>query len=988
MHRKRLINLLSLLGIIFFNILSVHAQFTKDSLKICALRVEFEEDNDPLTTGNGRFMVDTVTTDPNAIDPAPHNKLYFEDQIKAAANYFENVSRGRLKVTGDVYPQNAEGAYQLDKKMAAYNPNTTDDAINKGIAELFVDAVQAADDQDDIPFQNYDLVVIFHAGVGKDVDIGYDPTPQDIPSLFVTEKFINNALPESFSGIEVNDGQHIIKQGILLPETENQGGFSIALTGIFVSNIGSYLGLYDLFSPSEETSGIGRFGLMDVGLMNMNGLIPSPPGAFSRELLGWDEPQIIRNNQDNISIARLDQDEADQTPTLIKIPINENEYYLLEFRGEVNVSIDSLYAELYDQNNEEPTYLQVLKEFYNDQIQIGESGVLLSVPDYDWGLPGAGILIWHVDQSIVNEKGFDNAINDDPNRRAVDIEEADGSQDIGQSYSLLEAGFQTELGTLADFWFANRPKYLEGFDHYSNVFSDTTIPDTRDNSGAVTGIYLDNFSENTSTNMQFDYRREIIEKGFPLELASTFNTFGHLMAGSVTDKPKDYLFMADDSGKIYAVSENAETLLQKSNNIICEVDQPRQIFSMALADSDEDGQFDVLASVSDDKIYAFDLTQDNGNQFIPSLFSPVRLPSVAKTKVVTSNNRIFVYCQNDTVYAIDFTGQITERIHVNQSVKDLVIDDQRMIGKIKESVQYSAIAPLGEENAEHLIGLDDVQKRFNIFDGNGQVVNRLPIEVEPVGRFVLNDLDGNQTYDIVYVSQSQIHAFNQAGFPVSNFPQYMPIAEDDQLFGSPLIVNTNTEQLVHILVATQKGKILSVTENGRVVSGFPLSTGGDLASMPVIFQMDNDPELELAALTEQGHLFVWHGGGLSSGDGHQWWQTHLNATNNTYIAENENYQPISSNVLPAKRVFNYPNPNREDHTTIRYYLNEDAKVTIRIFDTAGNMIDRFDGPGTGKVDNEVRWNVSSVSSGVYLCQVEARSDLGNEKRIIKIMVVH
>jgi hypothetical protein len=87
-------------GLLLLFISGVHSR----TIKICALRVEFQKDNDPLTSGNGLFMVDSITTDPNAIDPAPHDRTYFNDQLNAAANYYKTVTRHGILVEGVVYP--------------------------------------------------------------------------------------------------------------------------------------------------------------------------------------------------------------------------------------------------------------------------------------------------------------------------------------------------------------------------------------------------------------------------------------------------------------------------------------------------------------------------------------------------------------------------------------------------------------------------------------------------------------------------------------------------------------------------------------------------------------------------------------------------------------------------------------------------------------------------------------------------------------------
>jgi len=62
-------------------------------------------------------------------------------------------------------------------------------------------------------------------------------------------------------------------------------------------------------------------------------------------------------------------------------------------------------------------------------------------------------LIWHIDENVINEKISTNTINDDINHRGVNLEEADGPQDIGRTYDMLQAGSGKESGWGFDFWF-------------------------------------------------------------------------------------------------------------------------------------------------------------------------------------------------------------------------------------------------------------------------------------------------------------------------------------------------------------------------------------------------------------------------------------------------------------------------------------------------------------------------------------------------------
>ena len=271
--------------------------------------------------------------------------------------------------------------------------------------------------------------------------------------FYLSLDFFKSALGDTFSGISVDKGNVLIENGIILPETESQVDYQLALTGIFASNIASHLGLFDLFSASEQVTGIGQFGLMDVGQFNVFGLVPAIPCAFSRALAGWDTPLDITTPQSSIQVNQF-KGELTQNNSIVKIPINSDEYYLLEFRGERTINIDSVYFAISENSSEFPTYLEVLSTYLPNRITVSDStGVLLKVDDYDWGLPGAGILIWHIDEQVIAEKGETNRINDDPENRGVDLEEADGSQDIGFTYDITQPGYQSELGTWLDFWF-------------------------------------------------------------------------------------------------------------------------------------------------------------------------------------------------------------------------------------------------------------------------------------------------------------------------------------------------------------------------------------------------------------------------------------------------------------------------------------------------------------------------------------------------------
>lgn len=98
--------------------------------------------------------------------------------------------------------------------------------------------------------------------------------------------------------------------------------------------------------------------------------------------------------------------------------------------------------------------------------------------------------------------------------------------------------------------------------------------------------------------------------------------------------------------------------------------------------------------------------------------------------------------------------------------------------------------------------------------------------------------------------------------------------------------------------------------------------------------------------------------------------------------------PLSNEFFPEGRAYNWPNPVYDRTTQIRYYLNEDARVHIKIYDLAGDLVTEFDGPGYGARDNETVWDVSSVQSGIYFAHLNAAGATTTGSAIIKIAVVH
>jgi M6 family metalloprotease-like protein len=287
--------------------------------------------------------------------------------------YFENI----LSNLRDYYHEVSYGKlalsttvnpviYTLPQDMAYYGTNTGD--WYQHTYELVYDTIQASDD--DVNFALYDSVFIFHAGAGEETDYSGN-SPDDIWSEHAW--FYTSPIP-------TNDGVSITS-ACILPETEDQDGVTgSSILGTVAHEYGHELGLPDLYDVDHSSAGIGVWGLMGAGCWLNFGATPSHPCAWAKIYLGWLDPILVTTDMIQGEIPNFEQN-----PITYKIPIGyigTQEYFLVTNRERIG---------------------------------------------YDAELPGGGLLIWHIDDSVGTVAY--NDVNMDDNHRRVDLEEADGDDD-------------------------------------------------------------------------------------------------------------------------------------------------------------------------------------------------------------------------------------------------------------------------------------------------------------------------------------------------------------------------------------------------------------------------------------------------------------------------------------------------------------------------------------------------------------------------------
>ena len=174
---------------------------------------------------------------------------------------------------------------------------------------------------------------------------------------------------------------------------------------------------------------------------------------------------------------------------ILKVPLNSTEYYLIENRQRDANKDGSMVTYVNNGVTLTKTFPKDTTGYYSFNVD-SLSGVIINVDEFDWAVPGNGILIWHIDENVINQKIADNKVNTDKHQRGVDIEEADGVQDIGERFYTIFGDEVIGEGSQEDFWYASNPAEL-----FQDLFDKDTRPNTRTNTGANSLITMKNFSE-------------------------------------------------------------------------------------------------------------------------------------------------------------------------------------------------------------------------------------------------------------------------------------------------------------------------------------------------------------------------------------------------------------------------------------------------------------------------------------------------------------
>lgn len=998
-----------------------------DTIHVLALRVDFLEDSagGGSTTLDGGFDLRPADSAQVAVDPPPHDKAFFDAHLQAISRYYYKQSGGTMVLDWDIYPAENDSAYHLSD-TADYGPwwMSGFDVDILDLAERLVrDSFALADTAAHPPdFRKYESFLLFHSGADFQGDIGRN-SAFDIPSfnIFLAEP------------VAVQDSTFFIDLILVVPETVSQDGFLGALNGVMTHEFGHQLGFYDLYNVFNFYPQVGMFSLMDSG-EQMYGRVWDPyrerevfvRGAIPGSVDPWHKllffPAGVQMNwiTADTEIALPPVQLANE---LALVPVGGQG--IVESSGSAHLSGSEYFIlenRPYDINGDQLVYLEAdsttgvilgprnIPTDVTDSLGIAED--TFGEFEQDYLLPGEGMLVWHIDNMTLNDAfsicyGCVNIFGD---RRSVDVEEADGIEDLGNIYSVEWVGGQY------DYWFP------EGYTR----FGPDTDPSTTSGGGAITDIDIEVLPTSTDT-LRVAIQRGRIARGWPRYAGEPFANGGVTAAHVDRDGVEEifttggaYLqkFEGDGEGGIFArvdsvflagpsVRQTFYGGTGQAQTVVCAATNVRvhawdasdgDLELLRYPDSDQpfpDLRFTTAPAILDSVIIVGD-NQGRVRGLLPEAANPLLWRTSAPGYAVTALAAGPLNESGGVILAwANEAGQLFLGGGSQRGGFELLAGWPRKVAPDAGAI-VSVLLIQGAPGEEGLILAADDTGYVGCWDASGTLKSGWPQDVGGgvTGRLAVGDPDGDGVLEVVATTfAGDIHLLSLEGREEAGWPR--SVWHADETFRSavrsgPMIADLNGDGRPEIIQGSADGTLHAFDIGGEEIDGYPALVGYGILSGPGLHALGPQGEARFLAADDEGFVTVIRTGLGDSGWGPgEMWQSTCDASRTFFYQRQYVPEPVGwSGLLDEEQLIFTPNPVRGRQGALRLRMGRSGTVQVRLFDTSGQQVweETFDDVATGMEGDLVNLDLADVAPGLYVAKITARGG-GDEINVMRKLAV-
>ena len=991
-----------------------------DTERVLVLRVEFENDTPgALTTGDGRFdLRDLRDTTAVQFDPPPHDGQYFRRHMDALKRYYESQLQGRLVLEFDIYPEENEAAYRLPDTFP-YGPwifsNSNPDVLQHAI-DLVGDTLAEVDESDPaVDFSRYDHHMIFHAGSDFQGDVNRD-TPWDIPSfnLFVTDPFVVQ------DSVEVD-------LVLVVPETVSQDDFAGALNGVLAHEFGHQLGFLDLYDVQIGAPVVGAYSLMDSG-DNLFALIEDPPGSginrairgtlpasidpfhklfwfsdavdlkdFAADLAGENEQRSYE-----LETVQLGNDIAMVPLSAAEFMLFENRYLDLNGDGTVIVRQDPETGVIMGPGIDPA-----------DSSSVSDSLEALAKLEYDWLIPGEGVIGWHVDWlslfTGLSQPG--GGVNIFFSRPGVGVIEADGIRDIGTASNEY-------LGGPYD------PFFKGGYD----LIDPSTIPSSDTNDGTPTGVSVA-VLDSIGPSMRISVRSTRFPGGWPIPVYSSLATDEQCVVFDATGpRQPTYIFAGRDafdySPVLFQCVPYGETA-----NIFTYLPDSLDVGTGISARTDFAGRDGATSAVGFVTQGGFRLVDGVGFDIVQWPENPTGEVKVTTTPVLR-DSLAWIGCSDGKIRAIAARGDLvritfdtgtsspvrvlgvgspeagvsetafwaTDDGHAGAFVVPTTTPMWSRVGSADARPACILAVPDADSNLDVIVAWEDGS--IDRWSPSGELRKGWPYHIggEPVPDIAVTDLQGDGELETIVVGKDgSIHAIGANGVSLVGWPRSVWSRDEspylDQTSG-PRILDMSADGSfdgpLELLLLRGDGLLFAWDAEGNDVEGYPVSFGGQAFHGPHFMPGARTPSSSPRFVVGTYDIARTDTVGVVEA---------VSAVRSGVVYDDAvGVFPMIGVDTSRSRIYRtawlpealaaeadladlrlYPNPVRGKDVTVRFVVDEPTELDLEAFDLDGRSVARTTLYGEpGAAGNQIRWDLSALASGLYHVRVRA-PELGFER---------